>query len=55
MNDANTSGDVQEETGVRGPNGYRKPVRRGGPALIGKKTSTTNAHDDYVVKPVSRV
>jgi len=27
-------------------------MRRGG-ALIGKKSSTTNAHDDYALKPVS--
>ena len=34
-----------------GRNGVPK-LRRGG-AVIGKKSSTTNAHDDYLLRPVS--
>ena len=56
---------VQEEDYVapaRG--GHRKPIRRGGDGAaaaaddrkalpIGKKMSTTNAHEDYALRPVS--
>ena len=50
------AGNVQEEEDLRG--GYQKPMRRGAPAErrpapIGKKMSTTNAHEDYSLRPVS--
>ena len=43
--------DVQEEANVRGRNGVARMRRDAAP--IGQKSSTTNAHDDYVLRPVS--
>ena len=48
---------MQEEATVRA-NGYRRAARRAVQDAkahpIGKKTSTTNAHDDYSLRPVSK-